>query len=188
MQYDFFHKPSLSFSCFHSSNKKIGVRNLTSRRSLATLILGVFVGFVLAAALISSTDREPRPWPRDPHTGSDLVDAEGPEKDVGYHASHEEAHALENKTVALRLYSEVKILCWIMTNPQNHQKKARHVKRTWGSRCNKLIFMSSEEGNPNFILFFVSIFELFIFQIIHIRRYFDCSALQIRNLVRLRCQ
>lgn len=30
-----------------------------------------------------------------------------------------------------------------MTTPKNHQKKARHVKRTWGSRCNKLIFMST---------------------------------------------
>lgn len=128
------------------SLKWIGVRNLTSRRSLATLILGVFVGFILAAALISSSDREPRPWLRDPHTGSDLADAEGPEKDVGYHASHEEAHALENKTIAQRLHNEVKVLCWIMTSPQNHQKKARHVKRTWGSRCNKLLFMSSVEG------------------------------------------
>lgn len=30
-----------------------------------------------------------------------------------------------------------------MTNPKNHQTKARHVKRTWGTRCNKIIFMSS---------------------------------------------
>lgn len=131
-----------------STHRETGVRNLTSRRSLATLILGVFVGFVLAAAFISSSDREPRPWLRDPHVGADLADAEGPEKDVGYHASHEEAHALENKTVAQRLYNEVKVLCWIMTNPKNHQKKARHVKRTWGSRCNKILFMSSVEGDP----------------------------------------
>lgn len=132
--------------CVCSIVSKTGVRNLTSRRSLATLILGVFVGFVLAAVFISTSDTEPRPWLRDPHVGADLADAEGPEKDVGYHASQEEAHALENKTVAQRLYNEVKILCWIMTSPKNHQKKARHVKRTWGSRCNKIIFMSSAEG------------------------------------------
>lgn len=32
-----------------------------------------------------------------------------------------------------------------MTNPKNHKKKAIHVKRTWGKRCNKILFMSSTE-------------------------------------------
>ncbi|XP_075151388.1 glycoprotein-N-acetylgalactosamine 3-beta-galactosyltransferase 1-like isoform X2 [Haematobia irritans] len=50
-----------------------------------------------------------------------------------------------NTTMADRLYDEVKILCLILTSPANHQKKAIHVKNTWGSRCNKLLFMSSEE-------------------------------------------
>lgn len=87
---------------------------------------------------------------RDPHTGGDLADAEGPEKDVGSHANHEGAHAHENKSIAHQLYNDVRVLCWIMTNPKNHQKKARHVKRTWGSRCNQLLFMSSTEGKPFF--------------------------------------
>ncbi|XP_034106541.2 glycoprotein-N-acetylgalactosamine 3-beta-galactosyltransferase 1-like isoform X1 [Drosophila albomicans] len=49
----------------------------------------------------------------------------------------------ENSFLTVQLHQRVRILCWIMTNPINHQKKMHHVKRTWGKHCNKLIFMSS---------------------------------------------
>lgn len=42
------------------------------------------------------------------------------------------------------LYNEVKIFCWVFTHPENHQTKVVHVRNTWGKRCNKLIFVSSE--------------------------------------------
>ncbi|XP_064123758.1 glycoprotein-N-acetylgalactosamine 3-beta-galactosyltransferase 1-like [Loxodonta africana] len=52
----------------------------------------------------------------------------------------------ENADVAETLYREVKILCWVMTGPQNLEQRAKHVKATWAQRCNKVLFMSSEEN------------------------------------------
>src|SRR5690349_12189155 len=52
-----------------------------------------------------------------------------------------------NELVAESLFDEVKILCMIMTNPKNHKLKAIHIKNTWGQRCNKLLFISSEEDS-----------------------------------------
>ncbi|XP_013115382.2 glycoprotein-N-acetylgalactosamine 3-beta-galactosyltransferase 1 [Stomoxys calcitrans] len=43
------------------------------------------------------------------------------------------------------LFNSTRVLCWIMTNPNNHQTKAIHILRTWGRRCHKLLFMSSQE-------------------------------------------
>ena len=39
----------------------------------------------------------------------------------------------------------VRVLCWVMTGPSTHYTKAVHIKNTWGSHCDKLIFMSSQE-------------------------------------------
>ena len=37
----------------------------------------------------------------------------------------------------------IKVLCLIMTQPNNTRTKARAVKETWGKRCSKLLFISS---------------------------------------------
>ncbi|CAD6996689.1 glycoprotein-N-acetylgalactosamine 3-beta-galactosyltransferase 1 [Ceratitis capitata] len=50
----------------------------------------------------------------------------------------------DNSTLAAQLYNETRVLCWVLTSPANHAKKAIHVKKTWGKRCNRLLFMSSE--------------------------------------------
>ncbi|XP_017017731.1 glycoprotein-N-acetylgalactosamine 3-beta-galactosyltransferase 1-like [Drosophila kikkawai] len=47
--------------------------------------------------------------------------------------------------LANRLHNETRILCMVLTIPENHETKAAAVKRTWGRRCNKLIFISSQE-------------------------------------------
>ncbi len=44
--------------------------------------------------------------------------------------------------VATGMYEEVRVLCWVMTMPENLQKKPIHVNATWGPRCNKILYMS----------------------------------------------
>ena len=42
---------------------------------------------------------------------------------------------------------QVRILCWVMTSPENHEYRAKHVKATWGKRCNILFYVSTEEND-----------------------------------------
>lgn len=75
----------------------------------------------------------------------------GPDTEVKFHGDDEDFHRGEDK-VAQDLAKKVRVLCWVMTGPKNHQSKARHVKATWGKRCNVLLFMSSVEGEYLFLL------------------------------------
>lgn len=42
------------------------------------------------------------------------------------------------------IYENVRILCWIMTHPNNTYKKAIHINETWGKKCTKLIFINAD--------------------------------------------
>uniref|UniRef100_A0A182JFS5 Glycoprotein-N-acetylgalactosamine 3-beta-galactosyltransferase 1 n=1 Tax=Anopheles atroparvus TaxID=41427 RepID=A0A182JFS5_ANOAO len=114
-------------------------RDGSHSRKFITLLFGTVLGFMLATFISSTTvrlpeyyrQREPPTVDSDPHAANDLREAAGPEQDVGQHG-------------AQQLQREVRILCWVMTNPSNHKKKALHVKRTWAKRCNKVLFMSSQ--------------------------------------------
>ncbi|XP_018022250.1 glycoprotein-N-acetylgalactosamine 3-beta-galactosyltransferase 1-like isoform X2 [Hyalella azteca] len=45
----------------------------------------------------------------------------------------------------LQQLQNIKLLVWVMTQPDNHQTKAVHVRDTWGKRVDKLLFMSTKE-------------------------------------------
>lgn len=46
------------------------------------------------------------------------------------------------------LAPDIRVLCMVLTCPRNVELIAQHVNDTWGQRCNKLIFVSSESYEP----------------------------------------
>lgn len=52
-----------------------------------------------------------------------------------------------NKTLANQLKKSTRILCWILSHPENHEYRARHIKNTWGKHCNKFLVMSSQRDD-----------------------------------------
>lgn len=59
-------------------------------------------------------------------------------------SAHKDALMLGEDALGDWMSRRIRILCWIMTNPGNLDKKAIHVKATWAKRCNIVLFISSQ--------------------------------------------
>jgi len=53
--------------------------------------------------------------------------------------------AADDDTIAESLRRSVRVLCWVMTTPDNHMSRAVHVQATWGRRCNVLLFVTEKD-------------------------------------------
>jgi hypothetical protein len=63
--------------------------------------------------------------------------------------SFEDSNAIQSdqlyeEELADKLFNEIRIVCWVFTHPNNHKTKVPEVRKTWGRKCNKLLFMSHE--------------------------------------------
>ncbi|CAG0898584.1 unnamed protein product [Darwinula stevensoni] len=121
------------------------------KEALGALIGGVCVGFLSTCVFLSSFPDLLQPYPfyrkAERERGLILTHREVDGKAViGDHSRHEVAHRGEG-VLAEEISRRVRVLCLVLTQPENHEKKAKHVKATWGKRCNVLLFMSSKEDS-----------------------------------------
>lgn len=135
--------------------------NNVTKKGLVTFTVGIIFGFCFTYMLAFSSQWRTGTYypdervyyqhyiPESPDDHTDIDHLKGPDKpykwdDAKHHSHEEESHA-----VADTLTNQVRVLCWVMTNPKNIRSKAIHVNATWGPRCNVLLFMSSEEDASN---------------------------------------
>ncbi len=144
----------MRFSFFHHSRSK-------SKNKFITFTCGVVFGFVLSFSVLNAilwqTKRETNHNQSSYHCEHNKIDATNSQhheimksSTLHHHLPHQslkDHHHLTNDSIAQQLYDKVRVLCWICTMPDNHETKARHVKATWGHRCNVLLFFSSKQDD-----------------------------------------
>ncbi|CAG9769859.1 unnamed protein product [Ceutorhynchus assimilis] len=118
---------------------RVPMINFLARPAIPIFLAGILVGLTIGVSiLLMQTDQYNFYYYDNSKNPIPYFDF------VGDHSNNDTHHRMLDTSMADEMFQKVRILCWIMTGPANHFKKAIHVKATWGKRCNKLIFMSSE--------------------------------------------
>ncbi|XKL67662.1 hypothetical protein PGB90_003153 [Kerria lacca] len=83
-------------------------------------------------------------WKKSVSNDEYFIRKRSPNEPIKKHQNIDKFKCKDENNVADALKKKVRVLCWVMTSPVNHKRKAFHIKQTWGKHCNSLLFMSTK--------------------------------------------
>ncbi|KAM9319919.1 glycoprotein-N-acetylgalactosamine 3-beta-galactosyltransferase 1-like [Gastrophryne carolinensis] len=111
-----------------------------SKHSWSAYCLGIMVGFFMTFLMVNVFQNSSSPPP---------ASIQAWRKMKHLRSLHDSNHTHEagSRKASEKLSRKVRILCWVMTGPDNLNSKAIHVKYSWTRHCNVVLFMSSITNN-----------------------------------------
>ncbi|XP_029450772.1 glycoprotein-N-acetylgalactosamine 3-beta-galactosyltransferase 1-B-like [Rhinatrema bivittatum] len=113
------------------------------KASWLTFYCGLVVGFFLSFYFLNDLFDQNFSKQSEGPTDQDAADLQWIIKKSALFNKAHPHHSGEDSSIGDELYNKVRVLCWIMTGPDNLETKAKHLKTTWTRHCNIVLFMSS---------------------------------------------